>query len=413
MQTWLLPAVIVLAIPAAASASEDAGGSGLAQRMAGLMVQLGVLLFATKAGNLCFRRLRLPGMLGELAAGAVVGPCLLGSLPLPGYPAGLFPATTGLGFGPELFGVCSLASVVLLFMVGLETDLRMVLRNSVAGTMVGVGGVVASFVLGDLCGVLFGSAVFGRELGFMDPPCLFLGVISTATSVGITARVLTDRRRLDTPEGVTTLAAAVIDDVLSIGVLTVVLALTSATVSTGISWARVGSTGAKAFGIWLSVTLLGLLLAHRIGELLKRFRGRTSISIMALGLVLIVAGLFESAGLAMMIGAYIIGLTQSPTYLAHVIREQQEPLSVPGPPVLRGHRCARGLARAGESLGHRAGAGLHRAGAAGESGRLRPAVAAVRLQRPWRTTHRRGDGPPRRSGPDCGECRLDRGSLLA
>jgi Kef-type K+ transport system membrane component KefB/mannitol/fructose-specific phosphotransferase system IIA component (Ntr-type) len=298
----------------------------MTQRMTGLVVQLGVLLFATQAAGLGCRRLRLPGFLGQLAAGMVVGPFLLGALPVPGFPEGLFPAAQGFPVSAELYGLCSIASVLLLFVVGLETDMRMFMRYSVVGTAVGIGGVLVSFLLGDLTGVLFGAAVSGRPVGFMDPPCLFLGVISTATSVGITARILAERRRLESPEGVATLAGAVVDDVLGIMALAVVLAVASASGAAGLEWGRVGAVAAKATGVWLLAALAGMLMAQRIGDLLRRLRGRTSIAVMALGLALVLAGLFEKAGLAMVVGAYVMGLTLSRTDLAHVIREKLGPL---------------------------------------------------------------------------------------
>jgi len=326
MQTWLLAGVAWLSLTATAQAAEVAGASTLPQRMAVLMVQVGVLLFATKAGGMAARRLRQPEVLGQLTAGTLIGPLALGRLPLPGFPDGLFADGGAFMPTPELFGVFSLAAVVLLFMVGLETDLRMFWRHSVVGTLVGVGGVLVAFVVGDLAGVFLGEALFGQDLGWLDARCLFLGVVSTATAVGITARLLTDRQRLGAPEGVTTLAGAVVDDVLGLGLLAVVLALTAAATATGISWGRVGAIAGRALAIWAGVTVIGLFVAMRLREHLQRFRKRMTFSIMALALALVVAGLFERAGLALVVGAYVIGLTLSQTELANAIREKLEPV---------------------------------------------------------------------------------------
>jgi Kef-type K+ transport system membrane component KefB/mannitol/fructose-specific phosphotransferase system IIA component (Ntr-type) len=311
--------------------ASEAGGTeaGMTHRMMLLVIQLGLILFATKMGNMLFERFKLPGCLGELTAGIVIGPHLLGGIGLPGFPHGLFPLAEGFPVSVELYGFCAVASIVLLFMVGLETDLGMFLRYSVAGSAVGLGGVIASFVLGDFAGVLLGEYAFGRPLGFFDPASLFLGVISTATSVGITARVLAEKRKLDTPEGVTILSGAVVDDVLGIILLTVVLGVVSASKAAGhVDWAHIGIIAVKAVGIWLVATILGLLSARRIGTLLKLFHERSSIAVMALGLALILAGFFEEAGLAMIIGAYVMGLSLSRTDIANVVREKLTPIYV-------------------------------------------------------------------------------------
>jgi Kef-type K+ transport system membrane component KefB/mannitol/fructose-specific phosphotransferase system IIA component (Ntr-type) len=325
MRKWL-SVLVVLGVPLAVHASNGEAGTATTQRMMVLLVQLGILLFASQAGRLGFARLRLPGVLGELAAGVVVGPFLLGALSFPGFPGGLFPAVQGFPVSPEVYGLCSIAAVLLVFVMGLETDLRMFLRYSAAGTAVGIGGVLTSFVLGDLAAVLVGAGISGQPLGFMDVPCLLLGVVSTATSVSITARILAERQRLGTPEGITTLGGAAVGDVLGILALAAVLGVTSARAAGGGSGRTVGAMAAEVVGAWLLVTLVGMLIAQRVGELRKRPRGRTTIAILALGLALVLAGLFEKAGLALIVGAYVMGLTLSRTELAPIIREKLEPL---------------------------------------------------------------------------------------
>mgnify|MGYP002166076495 CR=1 FL=1 len=131
---------------------------------------------------------------------------------LPGFEHGFFPLLEGasLPVSVPLYSIATLGSIMLLFMSGLETDLRMFFRYSVVGTVVGLGGVIFSFVFGAVLGMLLLHAPF------MDPRCLFLGILSTATSVGITARILSEKKSIDSPEGTTILAAAVIDDVLGI-----------------------------------------------------------------------------------------------------------------------------------------------------------------------------------------------------
>lgn len=317
-----------------ASGGGESGEHGMTHRMMLLAVQLGVIVFAARVGSIVFVRMRMPGVVGELMAGVLIGPYVLGAIPLPGFPDGLFHVSESVMVGtipvsPELYGICSIASVILLFMVGLETDIKLFMRYSLAGSLVGVGGVTVSFLCGDLMCMLFSPMLLGEQLGFLDAPCLFLGIISTATSVGITARILSEKRRLDSPEGVTILAGAVIDDVLGIILLAIGMGIIAASRdSGGVNWAHIGVIAFKAVSIWLAATAIGLLASRRISRLLKQFKDPSVIAIMALALALILAGLFEQTGLAMIIGAYVMGLSLSRTDLNQVIREKLHPTYV-------------------------------------------------------------------------------------
>ncbi|MBN2545025.1 MAG: cation:proton antiporter [Spirochaetes bacterium] len=295
----------------------------MTHKMMILVIQIGIILFAAKAGNMLFEKIKLPGVLGELTAGIIIGPYALGSIPFIGFDHGIFPLNGSFPIAPELYGFCAVASIVLLFMVGMETDIRQFLKYSVVGSIVGIGGVVFSFLFGDLLAVFMSSFISGHSLNFFSPEALFLGTISTATSVGITARILSEKRKMDSPEGVTILAGAVVDDVIGIIVLAVVLGIITASRSTGkIDWIHIGIIAAKTVTIWLLATVSGILLSSRIGSFLKFFKTRGSIALMGFGMALIIGGLFEEAGLAMIIGAYICGLSISRTDLTHVIREK-------------------------------------------------------------------------------------------
>ncbi|MGD9939071.1 MAG: cation:proton antiporter [Clostridia bacterium] len=314
----LLLAGFMVLVPSLAFAS----GASHAETQTALVIQVGIVLFAVKLGGILAQKLNVPTVLGELAAGILIGPFALGGIAIPGFPHGLFGSLApGLDIpvSPELYGIATIASIILLFVSGLETDLRLFIKYSLAGGLVGIGGVILAFAGGDFFGVL----VLGGS--FMDPRNLFFGIMSTATSVGITARILSDRKKMDSPEGVTILAAAVFDDVLGIVVLAVVLGIASATSmggTAGIAWSRVGIIAARAFGIWLGATVIGLVLSKRIAGFLKSFKHASAFSILALGLALVVSGFFEKEGLAMIIGAYVMGLSLSKTDISHIIIEK-------------------------------------------------------------------------------------------
>lgn len=116
------------------------------------ILQLGILIVFTRLGGHWLRRwLNLPGVLGELIVGMIIGPYALGHIEWPVIGA-LFPvATTGHAVSSELYALATFASIILLFLSGLETDLSTFLRYSVAGTLVGIGGVIVSFYLGAGC----------------------------------------------------------------------------------------------------------------------------------------------------------------------------------------------------------------------------------------------------------------------
>lgn len=313
-------AALILLLVAGTLFANEAGS--ITEVMANLVLQIGIILFAVRLGSGLVKKLGIPSVLGELLAGIVIGPFALGGIALPGFPHGIFPvASEALAVSPELYAFSTVASIILLFASGLETDLGLFLRYSFAGGLVGIGGAIFSFVLGALV------AVFAFDVSFMDPLSLFLGIMSTATSVGITARILSDQKKMDSPEGVTTLAAAVFDDVLGIILLAVVMGIVA--MSTGsagsteaISGFKIGMIALKAFGIWLGFTVLGLIFYRQLGALLKKFKHSYDFSVMALGIALLLAGIFEKQGLAMIIGAYIAGLSLSKTDIAAVIQER-------------------------------------------------------------------------------------------
>lgn len=313
---------LVLLFPVLIMASTDPYASGITDQMTNLVIQLGVILFAARMGGLLFKKLKMPSVLGELVVGIIIGPFLLGGVPLPGFERGLFPLmateSSSISVSPELYGIATLASIILLFSAGLETNLDMFLRFSMAGSVIGFSGVIVSFLLGATTGMFF------LDLPFADPRCLFLGIMATPTSVGITARILSDRKKLDSPEGVTILSAAVIDDILGIILLAVVLGF-STVVKSGQSsvegWSNVGIIAGKAVGVWFVFTFLGLVFSQKISAFLKSFKNVTVFSVLGFGFALLLAGIFEKAGLAMIIGAYVMGLSLSKTDISMAIQE--------------------------------------------------------------------------------------------
>lgn len=313
----------VTVVPGLAAASEPGAGGGMIAVMQRLALQVAVLLAASRIlGEVVERYLKQPAVLGELAAGVLLGPYALGHLLYLGHtgvlfpeppPGSVFPVT------PELNGLAQVGAILLLFRAGLETDLGQFIRFGPRALVVATGGVLLPFALGAVATVAGGFAPTATS-----PVALFMGAIMTATSVGITARVLSDLGRLATPEGVTIIAAAVLDDVLGILVLAVVVGVAA---SGNAMPADVALAGLRAIGVWLGVTVVALAAARPIARAVGWFTGRHGVVAPVLALVLAVSALVELAGLAMIIGAYVVGLAFGKTDLRRRIEEAVQPIA--------------------------------------------------------------------------------------
>ena len=181
--------VVLILMPVVLPAAEGlASGTApevdMTHRMMMLVIQLGIILVVARIGNMLFEKMKMPGVLGELAAGILVGPFLLGGIAIPGFPHGIFPVfSPTFPVSPELYGLCSIASIVLLFMVGLETNIAMFIRYSLPGTLVGLGGVIASYLAGSLLGVMLLPKLMPGVFTMLSPACIFLGIIDRKSVV--------------------------------------------------------------------------------------------------------------------------------------------------------------------------------------------------------------------------------------
>jgi len=321
-----VPVLLLSVIPVSALASGGGNaGEDVSTVMARLVLQLGIIVLAARIAGLIIQRFSVPSVLIELGIGIIIGPHLLGVIPLPSFPNGIFPliSQTGIPVSNELYAIATIASIIMLFSAGLETDLALLLRFSLTGLAVGTGGVIVSF-----CFAAFVTTHF-FHLKLSDPTTLFMAVMCVSTSLGIVARILSEKRKMDSPEGVTILASAVIDDMLGIVALTVVTGIMASSGGAAVA-SELGSsanpvlTVGRAIAVWLVCTALGILFAGQLARAMKRFKSITYISIVALGLALILAGVFQKAGLAMIIGAYVVGLSLSKTDLTDTVRDALE-----------------------------------------------------------------------------------------
>jgi Kef-type K+ transport system membrane component KefB len=257
-----------------------------------LPIALAAILIAAKVGADLAGRLNQPGVLGELLLGV-----LLGNLDLVGID--FFRGLTG---DAAIQGLASLGVILLLFEVGLESTVREMRAVGGRALAVAVLGVVTPWVLGTWLGHLL----------MPDRPIyvpLFLGAALTATSVGITARVLRDLGRSQSPEARIILGAAVIDDVLGLVILAAVTSLVrAADAGTAMSASSLGIILLKAVGFLGGALWIGQAVAPRLFAFAARLRGSGVLIATALSFCLLLAWAASALGLAAIVGAYAAGL---------------------------------------------------------------------------------------------------------
>ncbi len=279
----------------------------------------GLLLVAKIGGELVSRFLRLPPVLGELMIGILIAPYALGGLEFFGVGPIFVPEHVGSSEIPvprEVYFIAQISAAILLFEAGLETNRKSFLKYFRPATLVALGGVLLPFALGFFGTIMFGFASFsGGIQGIM--PALFVGAAMTATSVGITARILADMGSLDSPEGVTVLGAAVVDDVLGVLLVAILVAVNmDGTISAGSVLSILG----RAVGFLVVLTLVVSLIANRLSKFVLSFRSAGAWLGIAFSLAFITGGVAEEYfGLALIIGTYSIGLALSETKLKHRI----------------------------------------------------------------------------------------------
>lgn len=274
---------------------------------------LAVMLLAGKLAAELSERLKQPPVLGELIAGILLGASVLGVIPT----APDDPLTEVMKLLAEV-GV-----VVLLFEIGLETDLKAMARVGGAATAVALAGVFLPFGLGF---AYWMSPLHAYEHTMSDPTttAIFVGATLTATSVGITARVLTDLKCMRTVEARLVLGAAVIDDVLGLVILGIVSGIAS---GAAVSFLGVTKALAVAVGFLVGAVAIGNAIAPRIFGLVDRMRVRGVLLVAAFSFLLLLAAVAAQLGSALIIGAFAAGLVLSGTNQFSMIEERMRPVA--------------------------------------------------------------------------------------
>jgi Na+:H+ antiporter len=278
------------AVAAPAAAQEDAGGHG--GPVVPVLLGLVIILMAAKLGGELFERLGQPAVLGELIFGMA-----LGNLVLLGF-GGLDFLRTAQGL--EI--LAQLGVILLLFQVGLESNVTEMLSVGWSSLLVAILGVIVPFFLG--WGV--SAWLLPGEESLVH---IFIGATLCATSVGITARVLADLGKLSARESKIILGAAVIDDVLGLVILSVVVGTIGAANTGGRldALATLAIVG-KALGFLVGAILLGGWLSRHVFRLAGFFRIQGMLLALSLAACFLLSYLADRIGLATIVGAFAAGL---------------------------------------------------------------------------------------------------------
>ncbi|MBS7626687.1 cation:proton antiporter [Candidatus Bathyarchaeota archaeon] len=259
--------------------------------------QLAVLLAAASLGGLLVNRLGYPSALGELIVGILLSPYALGVVE----------------YSDTLLIFAELGAILLLFYTGLEADFNQLMKNFNISILMGTLGAILPFILGYL------SMVY---MGYQDGQALLVGTVLTATSLGITVRMLSDIGRLHTPEGNVVLGAGVIDDVVAVIILSVVLG-----VFTG-SFNIYNATSilVKAIVFWVLTLVIGMKILTLFFD--RYFKNVENLTLILIALCFVGSLSAARVGLSSIIGAFAVGLSLSRIRRIGYVRERMDAINL-------------------------------------------------------------------------------------
>jgi Kef-type K+ transport system membrane component KefB len=264
-----------------------------------LLLGLVLVWLVAKLAAEGMERIGQTAVLGELLAGVLLGPGVLGLV----------------HESEALHALAELGVLILLFEVGLESDLDELLKAGLQAALVAVVGVVLPFVAG---------YALMHWSGYPPLVAVFVGATLTATSVGITARVLADLGRLQDAAANVVLGAAVVDDILGL----IILAVVTGVAQTGlVSLGGVALLSGKAVVFLVVALFLGLKLAPALVRWIGRLRARGTLVVYAVVFAVALAALADLIGLATIIGAFAAGLILATTERRAHIEERIKPVA--------------------------------------------------------------------------------------
>lgn len=263
-----------------------------------LLVQIGVILAVSRVVSMLFRRIQQPQVVGEMVAGIMLGPSLLGWL-APDLSAAIFPPESLV----HLNTLSQVGLVLFMFLVGLEFDPRLMKGRGHAALVTSHVSIVAPFFLGAVLALYLYPRLSDASVGF-DGFALFIGAAMSVTAFPVLARILQERNLMRTKVGALTLACAAVDDVTAWAILAVVIAIVRANALHTPLWLTLAGSAAYVLVVLFAVRpLLGLL------EKRYHLSGRISQDMIAGILLLVLASAWttEWLGIHALFGAFCLG----------------------------------------------------------------------------------------------------------
>lgn len=260
-----------------------------------IILQLAIILIASKIAGSLSLRLGQPSVLGKLLIGIILGPSVLE----------LITETETLAEFSQI-GV-----ILLMFIAGLETDVDEFKRTGKASTYVGLGGIIVPLVLGYFAGII---------LNLTTIQSWFLGLLLSATSVSISVQALKEMNQIKTREGTTILGAAVIDDVVVIIALAFLMSFAGGDVN-------LTTVILKKILFFVTAILVGWKVVPWFLKKFSSLKVTETVISSALIICFVYAYLAEYTGVAAIIGAYIAGLAISVTNFKNKVFEKIETIS--------------------------------------------------------------------------------------
>lgn len=275
-----------------------------------VLIGVAVILIVAKICGEIFERIKQPAVLGEL-----IGGILVGNLALFG-----FTAAEPLKTNDVISALAEIGVIILLFEVGLESNLGEMLEVGWSSLLVATAGVVVPFFLG--WGVSAHFLPNEARLGH-----IFIGATLCATSVGITARVLKDLGKLSSRESRIILGAAVIDDVLGLLILAVVKgAIEAAGTGRSLSFLSIAVIALKAILFLAGAIAVGRYVVPQLFRGMGRFESRGVLLALALAFCFLMAWAANAIGLAFIVGAFAAGLVLDEVHFEHLPEHSKQDL---------------------------------------------------------------------------------------
>lgn len=264
---------------------------------------LSLVLITTAFAGHFSRRAGIPAVIGQLLVGILLGPAVLGWVHSDSF----------------MHTFSEIGVIILMFIAGLESDLGMLKKYIKPATAVAISGVIFPIVL---------VYIFGRLFHFNNEQAIFLGVTFSATSVSISVEVLKELKKLNSKEGTTILGAAVIDDIISVIILSVLVSAFSNVQSAegGHQSSSLGVSFLLDVAYFIVIFLLFKWIAPKMMKFGEMLSISSSVILMSLVLCLSMAWLAEQVGLSDVVGSFFAGVAIAQTPYKQEVDSNIEPI---------------------------------------------------------------------------------------